>query len=304
MAARNRTSRPSLLARWRERAALAASAEGQRPLWWRALKVVVVFAVSVFGVYRLWQLDAEVQHAYAERGPADIRFVDLPETMEPVAQAALARFIDTPWSDPALCADIADALDATGWVRSVERVHRFADGRVEIACTFRSPIAMVQGDHGFYLIDADCVRLPGQYTNEPGFPLLVGAASSPPMAGDVWPGDDIRAGVALVKLISAERFRDQISGILVGNYGGRRDPHRAQLALATDRAGGRIIWGSPIGEEIEENTVAQKLDLLRSNYQRYGRVDAHRAVLDVSVHPDRIIAPASADASEDTVAGL
>jgi hypothetical protein len=59
---------------------------------------------------------------------------------------------------------------------------------------------------------------------------------------------------------------------------------------------------------VEENTVAQKLNLLRGNYQRFGRVDGDRMLLDVSVHPDRVIAPAhagsAADGRDDTYAGM
>ena len=66
-------------------------------------------------------------------------------------------------------------------------------------------------------------------------------------------------------------------------------PAREQAARGG--AGGRIIWGSAPGAEIEENTVAEKLELLRSNYRRFGRADAGRGVIDVSVHPDRIITP-------------
>jgi len=61
--------------------------------------------------------------------------------------------------------------------------------------------------------------------------------------------------------------------------------------LTTDQNGGTIIWGSAPGQELEENTAAQKLAILRSNYARSGRLDSQYRVIDVSVFPDRFIVP-------------
>jgi len=91
----------------------------------------------------------------------------------------------------------------------------------------------------------------------------------------------------IVMLLYQEPFFDQISGILVDNYGGRRDKREPHVQLATAPEGGRIVWGSAPGEEIEENTVEQKLALLRENFRRWGRIDAGRWYIDISLFPDR-----------------
>ncbi|HRX85847.1 MAG TPA: hypothetical protein P5572_12590, partial [Phycisphaerae bacterium] len=254
--------------------------------------------------YGLQQLEQRVRRGLADEGPARIVFTSRPANMVGITDAALSAFADVPWSHPALCRDIAGALRATGWVRDVERVHRYPDRRIEVTCTFREPVAMVNTNRGCCLVDGDCVRLPGWYTNDPAFKLIVGITEPPPGAGEKWAATGLQAAVELVELLADEYYTDQITGILVDVRETKIGTRVPQLTLATDRAGGRIVWGSPIGDEIEENTADQKLNLLRGNYRRFGRVDADRAVLDVSVHPDRILTPASTSARRESLAGL
>ena len=66
---------------------------------------------------------------------------------------------------------------------------------------------------------------------------------------------------------------------------------KTNVELATDRAGGRIRWGSAPGLEIEENLPGQKLALLRQNFINTGRADADHPVIDVSTFPDRFTVP-------------
>jgi len=293
MARKKKTSRPSWQERWQDwcsRAAARMPRMRTRSLLLTALALTAA-AGTVYGMFRL---DAHVRRTQRDAGPPRIVFAERPPGMERITEDALAHFADVSWSHPTLCQDIADALRATGWVREVTRVHRYPDQRVDVACTFRKPVAMVLANRGCCLIDVDGVRLPGWYRNDPTFKLIVGISEPPPVAGESWKGQDARAAVELVQFLAAEHFNDQITGVIVERASGRTDDRGMQLVLATDLAGGRIVWGSPIGEEIEENTAEQKLELLRSNFRRFGRVDADRAQLDVSVHPDRILAPASA----------
>lgn len=303
MARKKKNSKPTLLERYR--AWRAARAEKPPRIRLR-VALLILAGVTLLGsaAYGLHRLDARVRRELADGGPPRIVFTSRPQSMVPVTDAALAVFADVPWSHPALCRDIAGALRATGWVREVERVHRYPDHRIEIACTFREPVAMVQTPRGCCLVDADCVRLPGWYTNDPGYKLIVGIVEPPPGAGETWQAVGLRAAIELVELVSEEHYTDQITGVVVDVRSASIGTRLPQLALATDRAGGRIVWGSPIGSEIEENTVEQKLNLLRTNYRRYGRVDADRAVLDVSVHPDHILSPTGAIGARDAFAGV
>ena len=245
----------------------------------------------VVAVYGLRRLEQVVQHSAAHQAPARVQLIDVPADLEPIMRESVAPFARVPWSSPTLCADLARVLEQVAWVRKVERVQRYPDRRVEVCCSYRRPFAMVQTGEGFYLVDEDGVRLPGRYTNHPSMKLIQGVASAAPPAGAEWGAPELGAALELVGILSEESFTDQITAVLVGNFRGRTDARAAQIELATDRAGGRIIWGSAPGEEIEENSVSEKLELLRGNYRRFGRVDAGRGVIDVSVHPDRVITP-------------
>lgn len=266
-----------------------------------ALLAVAGIAGSAYGLRRL---EAQVRRQAADAGPARIVFLHRPEGLASVTESALAGFADVPWSHPTLCADIAAALRATGWVRSVESVHRFPDRRIEVGCTYRRPVAMVHTPRGCCLIDADGVRLPGWYTNDPAFMLIVGVTEPPPASGEAWSTPEVRSAIELIQLLAAEAFSEQITGVVVQPRATSGTVRPGPLILATDRAGGRIVWGSPIGEEIEENTVEQKLRLLRGNFQRFGRVDADRPLIDVSVHPDRVITGTDAASDDEAMAGL
>ncbi len=283
-----RKKKVSLLKRWKDRWA-AADAESRRKWGRRGLRVFVAAAMFGGAAYGLHRLEATLADSDAHAAPPRIVFIDRPADLVDVTNAALAPFAERPWTSPTLCADIADALHSIAWIKRVERVHRHPDRTIEIQCSYRRPVVMVAAGHGYCLVDAEQVRLPGYYTSSPDYLLVQGVAAPPPEPGEVWAAPELSAGIALARLVNNEPYAHQITGVLVQNFDGRRDARQAQIQLATDRAGGRIIWGSPLGEEIEENSADQKLELLRSNFARYGRVDAHRGVIDVSVHPDRII---------------
>lgn len=253
--------------------------------------VIGVAALGV-AVYGLLQLEAHVlDNGLSEAPPRMIIMRDRPAHTVEATDAVLVKFAKVPWMSPTLCKDIATALAAIPWVKEVRSVHRYADRRIEVDCTYRRPAALVQQGATFYLVDEDAVRLPGEYANDPRYFIIQGAAARAPKPGRAWPGEDVPAALAVIRLLHAEPYREQITGVLVDNYGGRQDPRRPHVLLATDRGGGRIVWGSAPGREIEENTIAAKLGLLRSNFERFGRVDANREVIDISVYPDRIIAP-------------
>lgn len=226
---------------------------------------------------------------------ATIAFIDLPESMHTLAEGDLRAGVDDllrrPWTDDALCEDIARRVADVGWVRRVGSVHRLANGRFDISAEYRRPVALVQKESQFVLVDGHGVRLPGRYAYDPRWPLIQGVAAPVPSPGATWPGDDLRAGLAVLERIEPEPFRDQITAILVDNFGGRIHPRSSHIELATDQAGGRIGWGSAPGAEVEENDVEQKLALLRATYRETGRVDGHHAVIDVSTYADRYTIP-------------
>ncbi len=249
--------------------------------------ILVVLTAISFGLTRL---DAWVHGRIARDGQAVLDLRDMPDGLAALAEddvrSALEPLVAESWLDEDLCREVAARASAIGWIESVEHVRRTADRRIELRCTYRMPTAMVQKGDQFFLVDEDGVRLPGEYRYDSTWLLLQGVSAGAPAPGVQWAGDDLRAGLATIRALQGEPFMQQITGVLLANFGGRMDSRQPHLALATDRAGGRILWGSAPGDEIAENNFMHKIAVLRTYYERTGRVDANHAVVDVSTYRD------------------
>lgn len=250
-------------------------------------------AGAAFGYYRLdVYVDGQVS---ARRPEAAVEFVNLPEPVAAFAGSdlrdSLSNLFARNWTDQDLCRDIAQRLSSSAWVAQVHYVRRGGSGRFEINARYRVPKAMVQQDHLYVLVDTEGVRVPGVYPDSTEWKAIYGVARAAPPPGELWEGEDLKAGLSLLAILEAEPFRGQIKGVLVENHAGRRDPRATHITLVTDRTGGRIRWGSAPGFEMEENIVPQKLALLRENYGRTGRADADHTQIDVSTFPDRYTVP-------------
>lgn len=279
-----------------------------QPSWWRRLDyekrrrlilggmVPLLLLAGVFATTAaVGRMQLHVEQMLVERFTPTLSLIDLPPDLADLAEQDLrdgvADLLEGDWTDDQLCREMAANLARVGWVRKVHFVRRSAEGCFEASCRYRRPYAMVQQESEFLLVDRAGVRLPGVYRYDPGWQLVQGVAKSAPSPGMKWAGDDLQAGLAVIEAVEPEPFADQITAVLVGNYAGRADPRRGHLELATDRAGGRIRWGSAPGDELEENVVGQKLAILRENHRRTGRVDAGHPVIDVSTFPDRFTIP-------------
>lgn len=276
-----------------------------RESWWGSLeperrrsvllggaKILALAIVGLAAGLGISRLDAHVGELLLDRvARPELNFIDLPPVVERLGGADLAvvtsDLLDQPWTDPRLCAAMAERLMGTGWIARLNFVRRTGDGRFEVSARYRIPVAMVQVDRRFLLIDPEGVRLPGAYFHEPHWKLIQGVRAGAPAPGEPWVGEDLQAALRLLAAVSAEVFEPQITGVIVENYAGRIAAERSHVELATDRPDGRIRWGSAPGREVEENAVSQKLAILRANYQRTGRADAGHTVIDVSTFPDR-----------------
>lgn len=285
-----------------------AGTKNRRASWWSAvvlqrrrqvltgcavLAALVVLVVS--GRVAVARLDSHVNRVLKRQAIPELAFVDLPARLLMFAEEDLKRsaedLLKGDWTKPDLCKVIAERLAKVGWVAEINYVRRTGTGRFEVSARFRSPTAMVQHDDRFYLVDEHAVRLPGLYHYDETWLLIQGVEHAAPGPGTVWAGGDVRAGLAVIDALAGKAFLSQITAVLVDNVLGRRDRHRTHLELATDRAGGRIRWGSAPGFEIEETSVAEKLAILTENYRQTGRVDAGHPVIDISLYADRFTIP-------------
>jgi hypothetical protein len=251
------------------------------------LRGAIVGIVVVGAVWGVWSMESSVRSNPAYGRPPEVVLADAPEGLADQIMEVIAPEADRAWTDPNLCRDVADALSRSPWVERVLSVRRHTDATLVVSCAYRSAAALVQVGGAFYLIAEDGIRLPGSYGYDPSLVVIQGVGAVPPEAGVRWTGEDVRAGLDLIKRLRDEPYFGQVTGVIVSNYGGReskRDPH---IELATAPSGSRIAWGSAPGEEIEENTVDEKIALLWENYRRWGRIDAGRDAIDISTYPDR-----------------
>lgn len=298
MSRRAKSSRPAARGRsWSQRIGDHARDAVRRARWilWVTASVVVIVALfgAAVGVERLQQ--EAVRARLADAPGAGVEFVDLPVALRRYAADDLYDSVNEElgrsWIEDAACRRIAERLRKVGWIERVKFVRREPDARFLVGCEYRVPVAVVHHGGSNFLIDRQGVRLPGVYGNSSTAPMIERVVHPPPLAGEVWPGEDVQAGLAMLRVLAPEPFVDQIAAINVGNLGGRVDRTASHIELATDREDGRIRWGSVPGSEVEENGVEQKLALLRSNYRDTGRADAHHPVIDVSTFPDRFAVP-------------
>ncbi len=265
------------------------------------LNTAMLAALVTGAAYGLPVLKAYVSALPEYRQELTLELVDPPawlEGNEHVAQYILDRCgvdKDARRLDNVLARRVVGQLNLIGWVKQVHEVSIGADDVVRICCDYREPVAWVGRGGRYYLVDDERVRLPGRYSpaevsRDSGLMLVKGVALPPPDEGQPWRGGDLAAAVEMIRLLRERPYYDQITGVIVDNYGGRRSRSAPHIELATDR-GGRIRWGRAPGEEIDEPTAAQKLAHLQGIWREFDRVDMGRAWIDIQVWPDQVLVP-------------
>lgn len=254
-----------------------------------------VIAVAVWGLERV---KARVYESSAYQ-PAAIRvaLVNPPdwvlrEKWQDRILASVAVPAPERWMDEGLTRRVADELAASGWVKSVSRVAKRMDGTIEITADYRRPIAMLMTDRGYVPVDAEGYRLPEVYDRveaHSGWIRIRGVTAAVPKVNEAFDEKTAPDAVAAVRLASfifsqGWEISSRISAIDVGNFRGRQDRRECHIKLWTPD-GTLIKWGSAIGEEIEENSAAEKLAQIAVMLKRGGP----QAQVDVSTLPSRSI---------------
>jgi hypothetical protein len=203
-------------------------------------------------------------------------------------------------------------LRANPWVaelRQVRRVYGKGPGdTIEVDCDFRSPLALVKSGNDYWFVDGHGVKLPEKFA-EAELPAVVFSADGttnlrviegvrhlPPRdAGQVWPGEDLAAGLEMAAHLYGQSFAQEVVKIDVANFGGRVAPREAQVVLIT-RYNTEVRWGRPWGatDAFVEVPPERKVQYLRRVLAEYGRVDAHQAWIDIRF--DKITYPDPSEA--------
>lgn len=261
----------------------------------------------------------------AETGePPRIVLVDQPEWMNPVLAQRILDSLKPGTKgrasrDRELLLELANVLRAEPWVKEVRSVRRrFYDGQpgamIEVDAEFRVPTALVEAGGEFWMIDSEGVKLPERFAaDEIGrvslkkdhslqLRAVTGVASNPPAVGQTWKGADVQAALDLVKLLHDKPFATDIAIVDVSNFGGRRNRESAQIVLHT-RQKTEVRWGRPIHAQdfFVEVEPKKKLEYLEKIYDRFGRVDANYAWIDIRF--DRVTYPAEGDTRQASSAG-
>jgi hypothetical protein len=201
--------------------------------------------------------------------------------------------------DHQLLMDINRILVASPWIRQVRQVRRVYQNRpgdtIEIDCDYRAPVALVKWGQTYWLVDDEGVKLPAQFElsqlnrvvygadHKMNIRVITGVMHKPVGEGSKWPGEDIVAGLDMVKLLYGLPYAEEIVTVDVSNYAGRDSIKDAQITLGTTH-GNTIKWGRPINggnDFFVEIPTPRKLDVLKQIYEEYGQVDARQQWVDI-----------------------
>ena len=229
-------------------------------------------------------------------------------------------------------AHLSDGSNA--WLKRINRIQRVTDAahnqqRIEIYAEYRKPEAWVavgvlpngerlttaralgdlaqcrdrQVQRRYILVDAEMVRLPGDYSEADrraisGYLAIYGVDEQTPQPGRAWGAPELVAGLRLAETLGGEPYVNQISAINVTNYGARLQADQPQITLETvwptqEKLPRMVYWGRPAGEHsYYEVSEAAKLKALRSLFSRYGRIDAGADYVDIRY--DQVSVPKAA----------
>lgn len=253
----------------------------------KALSVAVVLVAGAYG----WSRSERYLTRYVTDSRHDTRIVsqDVIFDQEPAGMSLLLEdlkeaVVEQIGVDPLRNDGLQRAavvLARNPWVAQVHEVRRRGDGKILVSADIRQPLAVVKSADGYHLVDAKGVRLPGLYLeHQLGHMrqlLIIGVALQPGEEGEVWPGDDLQAGLALVPWLVDKPYAQQITAVDVSDHDTRG---RTRLALHT--AQGMVRWGlAPGCDQAVELDTAGKLLRLEHLYAQKGSIDADGKIVDI-----------------------
>lgn len=219
--------------------------------------------------------------------------------------------------DHQLLVDTVAQLKANPWIRSVKQVRRVYDkspgDTLEVDCEYRAPVALVHWKDYYWLVDEDGVKLPEAFSHtdvpriikgadgKMNIRIVEGVKQPPPESGMKWAGEDLVAGLELVRLLFGRPYTEEIVKVDVCNYARARDPRAAQIVLVT-RYDTQVRWGQAVtprtDEFFVEVTPAQKLAYMETIWKDKGRVDGKFAWVDIRFDTPTVPNPAQTARTE------
>lgn len=173
------------------------------------------------------------------------------------------------FSDPDLCRVIHEKAEKNPWIARVMEVRRVrlsvCQGVVRVRAVYRQPVAKVSRNGRMYPVDNEGVVLPFSqtpryaaqdadgvkyYLHRDAVPrhlraipihyiVIEGVEAPPPPVGSPWPGDDLREGLRLVRLIQTRSYANQVAVVDVRNHDRRISESEPELCLYARQGRGK-----------------------------------------------------------------
>jgi hypothetical protein len=306
--ARKSSKKSSTLAELYDRvAASLRQSGGAASIAVMAVSIAVAIVLLAVGIPRLrGYLDAR---SFVPAESIGLSFVDPPSWWDAPRAEDMRRMVanavgDGSAIDPSRLATAQEALQQSGWFRSIRQVRMDGKGGFVVEATFRQPVAAVLHAGREYLIDTEACRVPlewelGARPARPHWISLHHAASPPPgEPGARWTGRDVDAGLALLAALRDRRWETQVAAIDLAEF------DTTGLVLRTVN-NGLIVWGYPPGTSTTaEPPVEAKLRNLDHLFARSGFIDKGAGrILDLRTDVPSIRVATEA-ASADAAAGI
>jgi hypothetical protein len=288
----------------------ARTAALRRGMLHTSLALMLVMSCAIGGFFVKRYVDRELTFTHA---PPRVVLKNRPAWMSDFLAEQITRLARPAGAhssfDHQMLVDVAATLRSSPWIKDIREVRRVYGQQpgdtLEIDCEYRAPVALVHWQNYYWLVDGDGVKLPEQYTAQQVPHIVLGqnhrmmiriidGVRNPPVASGVrWPGEDLVAGLEMVKLLFSQTWAEEIVRVDVSNYAGRVDLREAQLTLGT-KYDTRIKWGRPINAKdfFVEVPTARKLEYLKQVFAEYGRVDGHQPWIDIRF--EKITCPSDA----------
>lgn len=166
---------------------------------------------------------------------------------------------------------IVDAYERSPLISRVNYVERELPNKLIMKFELRRPVAYVKRKRKKYLVDKDCVRIPGRFYNYPeegDEPIYIISRKSVkvPEYGEKWEDRSIEDGINLLNYLKHNKIDKllKIVSIDVSKLEGRHKGDKIGVELWT-KNGAKIKWGfSPSSGQVSELSNYEKLQNLLS----------------------------------------
>lgn len=170
------------------------------------------------------------------------------------------------------------ALMSTGWINGTPTARWTSEGEIMIDAQWRVPVAAIRVGTREIIIDRDRHALPLDYQiNESNQLYFMNVDARQPEIGQQWLGTDLQDGLALLTELETHKLLEQVAGFDLGE-----GADSGTIRIITTRGAG-ITWGGGPGRERPgEVPTSQKIDRLRTLFERTGLIDGGLEYLDIS----------------------